>query len=246
MAGPKALARKIRKRTRKGSRRGILPMNAFYGRDPKPESRRQQFYGTMATVYGFENWRQQPETEEAQDLKPGYGGRGRDLRKVTQKTAVEVNANCAPLEYMAEKGWLHSEELEEDQATAMIRFQAALRLRDLIEGSQISTLASPDMDRVGAGGNGLPINDTKVDCIKFLERIKTSCKDSIRLFGNAEPMAYDLISGIVGADLWVWEYWPSRMRRPRMRIVHYGFDCVSFEVGELSVDEFDRRWSLAS
>lgn len=238
MAGPKSLTKRIRKRRR--SRRGILPLRAYYGHDPEQEAKRATFYARMARHHDWVDWRK-PAPEPEKPSGPGHGGRGRDLRKNIRTSMLVINTNCAPLEHMSEKNMLHDHKTE-DQGIAMARFQAGLRIRSLFEGAALSPVASPDLERVGSGGKGAPITDTKVDCMKYLDRIKQRCRPAGDLFGLAEPAAFPLMEQLCGHDFWVWEYWPLTKRPRRLRIIHYGLDCVAAEVGELSDQDFNQRW----
>lgn len=242
MAKRASLASRLKTR----SRNGALPMVAFYGREPDVESKRMEFYAHMARQFGWKEWNMGPvKAREKTSNTPGHGGRKQKTRRVDPRSRVMLNTTSAPLEYMNEHDMLFNAK-SEDGGIGMQRFNAGMRLRDLIEGASISTLASPDLGRVGSGGKGIPITDTKLDCMRILERIKQRCRQSAQVFGHVEPGAYSIAEQLCGQDLWIWEYWRSHKREKRIRIIHFALDCVQAEIGELSDQELAKRWELSS
>ncbi len=180
-----------------------------------------------------------PKADKKLSDQAGHDGREPVYRKIDRKSAVIVKTTSAPLEYMNERGMLF-DRATEDNAIAMSRFDAGLKLRDLNERASVSTLMSPDMDRVGSGGQREVLSDMKLDAIKTLNRIRETCNRSTRIFGAVEPRAYWLIEQLCIQDQWVWEQCLSHKRDIRVRIVWFGLDCVRAETGGLSYQDLDR------
>lgn len=207
--------------------RGVLPLVAFYGREPERERARNRMYHDIAM---------QVMTQERASRFMYFG--------VGEKVTV-VDTLSSPLEFLASRGELESDLDQVGMGGA--RFHTALRFRDLMEGAQVKGLKSPSLEGNGGGGgtSAGDIRSYQLDCIKILKRLK----DKI-----AAAWAFDLVEGIVWRDDW-FDLHPeatASQRRQRAMLrdrtatvtaLHFALDSAGVVLHYIPEEDFKQRWA---
>lgn len=215
-------------------RAGILPMSAYYGRDPKSEEMRNKMYAAIERAMAFK--------EPDQDFK----GRYHRYALVDLKDAIAiVNSASSPIEFLVSKGEL--ETTADEDGMSGVRFHAAIRLRDLLEGSQVNGIKSPSFSGGGGGGGGKPVDirGYQLDCMKLMANVKRKMP---------EPWLFKLLESVVFQDDWL-DLLPvedqnekraeakRKNRQKTIQALHYALDMASLTLGYIGEDDFSQRWS---
>ena len=131
----------------------------------------------------------------------GFGGRARDVRRLDQKSAVNMNVASAPLEWLAAKGMIETK--DDEPGHGLVRFAIGMHIRRVVEGAQVAALKSQSFEGSSGGGAGArPVSDYKLDCMWQLDRIKS----------RMHPGLHRLLMMVVVDDVWLWET-PTPMKK---------------------------------
>lgn len=165
------------------------------------------------------------------DIPHGFGERPRDIYQIDQRRAVALNANVAPLEWLALRGRL-AHRRDYDRA-GQIRFETARWYRRHIEVAQIKGLRSPDYGgSVSSGSGPVEVRDWVVHAMEYLDRLHKSMP--------ATEVA--LLRAVIADDEWVWERYRGPDRRRVFDLIMRGLDRLCVYRGQLTDDVFRRRW----
>ena len=241
-----------------------LPLAAHYGRDEAFERRRGTFYAHMAMVFGSAGWRLSFYDHEMQIAAgQGYGERDRVIQPLDRDSAVNLNTAAAPLEWLVAKGKLETD--QDEPGHGMVRFAAALRFRDEMDGAQVAALKGQAFDGASGGGaGGRPVSDYKLDCMATISAIRE----------GMHPGLYRLLVWVVIDDVWAWEkarpgkyhrmlkraLAKARTEKGRDKItrmiskqatkeqnfviekLHKAIDMAAVTMGYVTAEDFRRRW----
>lgn len=219
-------------RAEKGNLRNrILPLAAFYAREPEFERRRLQFYSDMAKALA------EPPSKVEQAVKhSSRDGRPAEIASIGLERAMPVITNTAPLEYLFSKGMLQGK--RDAHGAAYRRLSTGLRLRSICEGAEISGLKAANLE--GASGGGLPgqlPGEYKMECIKWLGDLR----GAFEIAGLAQS-PFSIIEDLVYHDKWVWEKVRQDRRERFMLKVHKALDELSVRFCMMSQRDFNERW----
>ncbi|NML73083.1 hypothetical protein HHL25_02980 [Rhizobium sp. S-51] len=215
----------------------VLPLVAFYGREPTLERRRGEFYAAMAKAYGWAEWKQRPGKKEREiGGEPGREGRPAHITRIGIDQAFPVDTNAAPLEFLYTKGLLQTR--NDAHGSAYRRLSAGLRFRNLLEGSEICGLRAASFEGAGGGSStGLQPGEYKMECIRFLSVMRGP--------ESAGGMPADLLSlleDVVYFDRWTWEGRKGKQRDIMFDEIRKALDRVSVPLRLMTRSGFDQRW----
>lgn len=210
----------------------VLPLDAYYAREPAFEAERARFYTHCARIFGLSGWHLHgPSIEMAAEI--GYGDRERDVQRLGSDSAANIDIMAAPVEWLVAKRRLETR--EDESGIGLVRYSVALRLRDTWSGADIAGLKSQDVEASGGGGGGRLPSDYKIDCIKALAGLRRAMS----------PHHYTLLEAVVARDEWVWE----RRKTPAARLavileLHVAIDHAALRFGLISTSQFVQRWKV--
>lgn len=116
----------------------------------------------------------------------------RSLRAIDIGRPIFINEASGPIEYLAARSELASD--KDVVGMGGVRFHTALRLRELMEGAQIKSLRSPDLEAIGRGsGKAGNIPAYKLDCMAKIADLR-NCMP--------KPWVFEMLIGIVWGDQW--------------------------------------------
>lgn len=237
------------------TRRGpiVLPMSAYYAREPEHEARRAEFYAHCAFVFGFHGWLlDNPTVKMAVEI--GFGGRGRNIRLIDQDQVAPINVMAAPFEWLVATDKIES--TLDSPGTGLVRYTAGLRYRDDMEGAGLGLRAQSYEGASGGGQPNRPPSDFRMDCIGTIADLR-KIED------------YAVLEAVVWRDEWIWRQKLNRslpegrsgrkhrrQRKARTRAlrelqrrmtrgilkVHRALDQAARFYGLMSAQEYDRRW----
>lgn len=202
---------------------GVLPLRAFYGREPKAEIARNEMYRSVDAVMN---------AADARDIIFILGVRG----------IAMVDANSSPVEHLVAHGEMDSK--LDDEGMGGARYHTALKIRDLIDGAQVKMMRSPSLE--GTGGGGAPssagdIRGYQLDCMKLIDLLKRSM---------TKPWLWTMIEAVVWNDDWM-NIRVDKLRRTaksdeeRSRTIealHYALDNAAVILGYLPPEDLVKRW----
>lgn len=166
----------------------VLPMTAYYAREPEQEARRAAFYAYVALVYGSQGWIfNYPTVRFAAEI--GYGGGGRDVKPIDRDSAAAVNIMAAPFEWLISTGKMESR--LDTKGAGLIRYTAGLRYRADMEGAGLGLRAQSYEGASGGGQPNRPPSDFRMDCITSIAELR-AIRD------------YDVLEAVVWRDEWIW------------------------------------------
>lgn len=210
---------------------GVLPLVAFYGRDPASEETRAKMYDMMSRAMAADVI-----------IAPPLAQQNNYLYLDMQDAITILNAKASPIEFLVSNGEM---ELGEDEdGMGGVRFHTAIRFRDLVNGAQIKGLKSANLDGVGGGGSApIDIMAYQVDCRKILRRLREIVR---------EEWVYRMLEAVVVMDEWL-DLWPEGRssdkrgvkRKQRMKTIialHYGLDIAAKALGYMNKEAFIQRW----
>lgn len=218
---------------------GVLPLAAFYGRDPEQEWKRDRMYAAVERALAF---------REENFPEKMRGGRETAWTLVDfQESVVVVNANSSPIEFLVSRGELQGS--VDPDGMGGVRFHTALRLRDLIDGARVNGMKSPSFDGGGGGGGGkaADIRGYQLDCMNLLGRVKKAMPAS---------WIFPMLEAVVFMDDWL-DLWPDfstapkrratqkRQRAKTIKALHFALDITGLTLGYLADLDFKQRWNLA-
>ncbi|KQS95364.1 hypothetical protein [Rhizobium sp. Leaf386] len=213
-------------------RKGILPLSAFYGRDPDFENRRNQFYAAMAKAY---ERREAPKVTEV-DVRAGRDGRPAEIASIGRERAMPVITNSAPLEYLFSKGMLQTK--DDTHGAAYRRLSAGQRLRSIWEGAQISGLKAANLE--GSSGGGAPgrlPGEYKMDCIWWLSELRGHNQTP-----GLEQSQFSMVEDLVFHDVWLWEKFRADRRERVILKLLKALDDLSVRFHMMEKRDFNARW----
>ncbi|NTD85458.1 hypothetical protein [Agrobacterium tumefaciens] len=214
---------------------GVLPLIAFYGRDPEAEDLRNRMYAMID--------RAMRHVDEELPSNMG-GGQKANWTFIDFKDAIAVvNANSSPVEYLISRGEMETEMDEDGMAGA--RYHTALRIRDLLDGAQVKQLRSPSLEG-GGGGGGSSAGDIRgyqLDCMKLVQMLRTTMEAG---------WAFPLIEAVVWKDDWL-DLVPEKKkaslrgtkakeRRKTVIALHYALDRAGLALGYIPEGDVTGRW----
>lgn len=211
----------------------VMPLVAYYGRDPDFEARRNEFYAQMGKLH---KWNRAP--RQGPEAPAGRDGRPAQFRVVSRQNVYPVIENTAPLEYLFSKGLL-SAKRDETGASAR-RYSAGQKLRGLIEDAQISGMKTPDLE--GASGGGAPgrlPGEYKMDCIIWLSILRGPEAD-----GGLPTAVVKLLEDVVYFDRWVWEKAKAERRGVVLMRICMALDLLSVRFRMITQEDFNARWRV--
>lgn len=215
--------------------RGVLPLSAFYGREKEQEELRTRMYDSVARVMAMRDI----------DLeKIGRPGPHGHYLILDMKDAYAIlDASSSPIEFLVSRGEMEFE-VDEDGMSG-VRFHTALRLRDLINGSQVKGLKSPSLEGTG-GGSSSPadIRGYQLDCMNIIGKIRKTMP---------EPWLYPMLEAVVFMDEWL-DLWPvdepradkreakRKQRLKTLQALHYALDRTGTTLCYMAEEDFMQRW----
>lgn len=223
MATGQSLRDRLKGRKMDENRRGVLPLVAYYGREPKQEIARNAMYRQIETVMN---------QAEARDITFFMGTRG----------IAMVDANSSPIEYLVAKGEMDSSRDEEGMAG--VRFHTALKIRELIDGAQVKVLRSPSLEGTGGGGASTSAGDIRgyqLDCMKLMDLLKKSLE---------KHWLWTLIELVAWSDDWMDIRVGVKKLTPRqaaersgtIEALHFALDNAAVILGYLPPEDLIERW----
>lgn len=214
---------------------GVLPLIAYYGREPAQEELRNKFYAAMERALAFR------EEDYPDQMR---GGKVPHWTLVDLRDAIAVvNANSSPIEFLVSRGEMETgKDLE---GMGGVRYHTALRLRDLIDGARVNGMKSPSFSGGGGGGGkAADIRGYQLDCMKLLGRVKGDMP---------ERWLFPMLESVVFMDEW-FDLWPEMEGPPKRReaarkrrlktiqALHFALDQASVSLGYMQTNEFRQRW----
>lgn len=200
-------------------RSGVLPLRAFYGRDPEREILRDRMYASIGRVMSADE-RGVTNSGRYQVQSNVFIGEG---------SASVFNAGAAPIEYLVMRGEMATD--RDDEGMAGARFHTAIKLRQLFDGAQRKGMKSPSIDGMGGGGSGgtVDISGYQIDCIRKVGRLAEEM---------VSPWLFDLVRNVVWMDEWYDLNAPDKMPKwradERMETIfalHFGLDVAAVTLG---------------
>lgn len=212
----------------------IVPMAGHYRRDQTFEARRAKFYSQMHMVYGLCGWKQ-PKPVKAIVAKPGFDGNEPVLRRIDQKTAVDININSAPFEWLRQTRRLSSR--EDAPGSEMARVAAGEEFRSVVEGASVSLVRSVDWSAVSSSGFGPKSpTDHKFDCMKKAQRWR-DLMGGHGLFELLESViVYDRFDAILDKD--------RKIVPNAIESVRVALDIIALDLSLITARAFRARWSF--
>ncbi|MDR6954172.1 hypothetical protein J2X65_003540 [Ancylobacter sp. 3268] len=206
-------------------KRGVLPLVAFYGREPESEAMRRKMYDAIERVMAMDDARLPADTPVRQHhMLLDWGD------------AVGIlNVDASPIELLVYRGELETP--LDDEGMAGVRFYSAVRFRDLHSSAGGRGYKSFSLERVDGGGASSDLSGYQLDCIKHIERIRAAMP---------KPWLYPMFEAAVVRDQWFdlrAEHDNGDGRRDRtISALCFGLDVVAVELGNLNRAGFKRRW----
>lgn len=216
---------------------GVLPLAAYYRREPDREAARGAMYKAIYRVANMTDAAidQALARMNGEEAQPRH--RGPRYQIVDMVSAVTVlNQMAGPLEYLVSNGEMETSADVEGLAGA--RFHTALRLRDLFDGAQVKGLRSPSLSGGGGGGPPADINGYQLDCMRLLDRLRR---------GIAAAWAFPLLEALVWKDEWL-DLAPGQSpskgkgRTKTVQGLHYALDCAGAVLGYMPEEDISQRW----
>lgn len=212
--------------------RGVLPMAAFYGREPAQERERNRMYGQLARVLAMPA----PDLPTAQTVR-------RDLLFVDMSDSIAIlDVQSSPIWFLVSEGDLESE--ADESGMGPLRFQVALRLRDVIGGARGQSVRSPKLERVDRGSSSAgDITGFQLDCIRIIDQI---CK-------GMDARLWAMIEAVIYQDSWL-NLGPAknvpaerraawrRRRTATLQVLHYGLDVAATRLRYMTSAGLRGRW----
>ena len=208
-----------------------LPMHAYYRRGQEFEARRAEFYAHLHGIIGLEGWKTRP-IAVSDEPQLGFDGMPPQIKPQGRDSAVTLNVNAAPLEWLVA---IQKLQLGIDKPGAQTaRYDAARKFRTAVEGAQLTTMRSPDLEAVGGGGKGMSVSDHKLDCMKRCGRFqKVLGIDLYRFVERA--IVLDDFSAIRKAD--------KSLDLTGLKQLHMALDLLAEDMGLITTRAFKDRWS---
>lgn len=203
------------------SKPGVLPLIAYYGREPKAEIARNTMYREIEVVMNGEDTR---------DITYFAWARG----------IAMVDANSSPIEYLVAKGQMESK--KDADGVSGARYHTALKIRTLIDGAQVKVIRSPSLEGVGGGApsSSGDIRGYQLDCMKLVETLKKSLDRWWLWF---------ILESVVWGDEWLdiratkGGAKAAQGRERTIEAVHYALDNAAVILGYIPPEDFVRRWA---
>lgn len=198
-----------------------------YQRDEDFERRRREFYANCAYHFEFENWRiyfhryEKLDRDEKGETVGGRDGRpAKKLRYGPREKIMERDINAGALE------WLDGRNLLDD-----VQITAGYRARADMEGAQVSTLKSADLEASGGGFGTRLVADYTIDCMRYVERLKASMP----------PSRFRVLEELLLQDRWLWDGMKGKERRAVYDRIRLSLDYAAMFYGLLWPVEFEQR-----
>lgn len=218
------------------SKPGVLPLVAYYGKEPEVEEQRTRMYNTIRRVMAGDVNAGRPSSNEQVIQGDKFV-----LLRMESAVAV-VNTTASPIEFLVSTGEM--ENGRDLEGMGRVRFHTAIRLRDLVHGAQVNGIKSQSFSGMPGGSGGLPIDvrGYQLDCWKILSRVR---KDM------PEPWMFKMLEAVVIMDEWMnLRPLPKRMmtnnkRKARLKTIrdlHYALDRVGRALGYIAQEDFTQRW----
>lgn len=216
---------------------GVLPLAAFYGREPDREELRNKMYAAVERAMAF---------RDDEFSKRMGGGKAAHWTLVDLRDAIMVvNAASSPIEFLVSRGEMETG--TDFDGMSRMRYHTALRLRDLIDGARVNGMKSPSFaGGGGGGGKAADIRGYQLDCINLLGRVK---KDM------PADWVFPMLESVVFMDEWM-DLVPDVTSAPKKRAahrkaraktlqaIHFALDRAGLSLGYLGEADFRQRWSL--
>lgn len=217
-----------------GPRPGVLPLAAFYGREPEQEELRTRMYEAVARVMAM---------REIEGGRPGRAAHGHYLILDMKDAYAIIDASSSPIEFLVSRGEMEFE--TDEDGMSGVRFHTALRFRDLINGSQVKGIKSPSLEG-GGGGSVSPadIRGYQLDCMNLIGKIRKAMP---------EAWLFPMLEAVVFMDEWL-DLWPAeesradkretkrKQRLKTLQALHYALDRAGATLGYMAEEDFMRRW----
>ena len=208
------------------TRRGVLPLKAFYGRDAAFEQRRSDFYDDVRRITAL---------EEVEEQLPSR----RHFAIIDLKDSIAlINPNSGPIEYLVYRGDM--ETARDEEGMGGLRFHTALRFRDLVDGSRVNGMKSPSFEGGGGGGGGpKDITSYQMDCMGRIAKIQSIMP---------QPWLYPFVESIVVLEQWFDlrlvddEPRTQKVRIKTIMALHYALDHIAIAMSCLEWLTLRRRW----
>lgn len=222
-------------RAEKGNlRKRVLPLSAFYGREPDFERRRLQFYTDMEKALRAEV---QTSKKKVRSVTPsGRDGRPAEIASIGRGRSMPVITNTAPLEFLFSKGLLQGK--RDAHGAAYVRLSAGLRLRGILEGAEISGLKAANLE--GSSGGGAPgklPGEYKMDCIYWLSRLRGP-----EAAGGMPRELFAVLEDVVYHDRWIWEKVRSDRQESVLLKIQKALDMLAVRLHLMQWTNFSARW----
>jgi hypothetical protein len=191
------------------------------------ERKRREFYANCAYHFNFENWRiyfhryQKLDRDEKGETVGGRDGRpAKRLRYGPKEKIMERDINAGALE------WMDGRNLLDD-----VQITAGYRARADMEGAQVSTLKSADLEASGGGFGTRLVADYTIDCMRYVERLKASMP----------PSRFRVLEELLLHDRWLWDGLKGKERRDVYDRIRLALDYAAVFYGLLWPVEFEQR-----
>lgn len=219
---------------RRALRNKVLPMVAFYGREPDFERRRGEFYTAMAKAFGWADWKTGAVYKDGVgDALAGRDGQPLKMRLIGKGTAYPINENSNPLEHLAFSNLLATD--ADSPRAGLSRLEAGLRFRDLMAASQISSLKTANLEGASGGmAMGKPPSQHKIEAIH----------DMIWLRDNIPADDMKLLEDVVFFDVWIWKKVRADRRSATILRVQRALDRLAVQFRLMTIQEFNVRWRV--
>lgn len=161
----------------------VLPLKAFYRREPRFERRRAAFYADLARAFGSQGW-SFPRPAISATGRPGREGRPKEVEVKSMKgpggrqLGIDRDLYGGVVEYLEltnvidEPVSLSASDREKDEARRWgdIRRRVARNIRETDEGAQGSPLSSPDWMATPTGNAPGPttVSDVRLWCMEAM------------------------------------------------------------------------------
>lgn len=177
----------------------------------------------------------------------GREGKSGGTRLVFVDRPVLVNENAGPLEFLVSRNEL--EIMADPEGMGAVRFQTALRFRELMAGAEVKGLHSPDWSSAGGGGGGAGASNVRAHQLDCMNRVG-EIRDFMR-----KPWMFQLLERVVFRDEWL-NIFPDNDENPKRRArkalerqqtvqsLHYVLDRAGIVLGHVSSEAVRRRWKV--
>lgn len=175
----------------------------------------------------------------------GREGKSGGNRLVFVDRPVLVNENAGPVEFLVSRNEL--EIMADPDGMGAVRFQTALRFRELMAGAEVKGLHSPDWSSAGGGSGGTGASNVRAHQLDCMMRVG-EVRDAMR-----KPWMFQLLERVVFRDEWL-NIFPDNDENPKRRArkalerrqtvqsLHYVLDVAGVVLGHVTGDEVRRRW----